>query len=96
MQRHVIEHTHPLRTQGGAAGVKPLLVFLNTRSGPQVGSALRRKFLRLLNPIQVCSLSISWLCFGTPHAPPLPSVTSFLTATILKPTSALHRVLDVV
>ncbi|KAK9851856.1 hypothetical protein WJX84_011935 [Apatococcus fuscideae] len=55
-QRHVIEHTQPLRTQGGAAGVKPLLVFLNTRSGPQVGSALRRKFLRLLNPIQVVEL----------------------------------------
>ncbi|KAK9855135.1 hypothetical protein WJX84_000838 [Apatococcus fuscideae] len=55
-QRHVIEHNSPLRTQGGAAGVKPLLVFLNTRSGPQVGATLRRQFLRLLNPLQVVEL----------------------------------------
>ena len=34
-------------------GVKPVLVFINTKSGPQKGWKLRRKFLRLLNPLQV-------------------------------------------
>lgn len=34
-------------------GCKPLLVFMNTKSGPQLGSRLRRRLLRLLNPIQV-------------------------------------------
>lgn len=27
-------------------------VFVNTKSGPQVGAQLRRRFLRLLNPLQ--------------------------------------------
>lgn len=31
-------------------------VFLNTRSGPQVGAQLRRRFLRFLNPLQVVEL----------------------------------------
>lgn len=35
-----------------APGHKPVLVFINTKSGPQQGVALRRKFLRLLNPLQ--------------------------------------------
>ena len=34
-------------------GSCPLLVFVNTKSGPQAGAALRRRFLRLLNPLQV-------------------------------------------
>lgn len=38
-------------------GFKPLLVFLNTKSGPQTGMHLRRRLLRLLNPIQVSKLS---------------------------------------
>ena len=37
-------------------GCKPLLVFLNTKSGPQVGAALRRRFLRALHPLQVVEL----------------------------------------
>lgn len=37
-------------------GCKPLLVFLNTKSGPQMGTRLRRRLLRLLNPIQVGQL----------------------------------------
>lgn len=34
-------------------GWRPLLVFLNTRSGPQLGARMRRRFLRCLNPLQV-------------------------------------------
>ena len=36
------------------SGCSPLLVFLNTKSGAQVGAMMRRRFLRLLNPLQVC------------------------------------------
>lgn len=32
---------------------KPLLVFVNTKSGPMLGHTLRRSFLRILNPLQV-------------------------------------------
>lgn len=35
------------------AGSRPVLVFINTKSGPQVGAGLRRRLLRLLNPVQV-------------------------------------------
>ena len=35
------------------SGCSPLLVFLNTKSGAQVGAMMRRRFLRLLNPLQV-------------------------------------------
>ena len=35
------------------SGCSPLLVFLNTKSGAQTGAAMRRRFLRLLNPLQV-------------------------------------------
>jgi len=35
---------------------RPLLVFINTKSGPQVGSGLRRWFLRVFNPLQVVEL----------------------------------------
>lgn len=38
------------------SGHRPVLVFINTKSGPQQGNALRRKFLRLLNPLQVVEL----------------------------------------
>ena len=34
-------------------GWRPLLVFLNTKSGPQTGARLRRRFLRCLNALQV-------------------------------------------
>lgn len=37
-------------------GLKPILVFINTKSGPQTGKELRRKFLRVLNPLQVVEL----------------------------------------
>ncbi|KAK9817740.1 hypothetical protein WJX72_001471 [[Myrmecia] bisecta] len=44
------------RIEDVPVGCKPLLVFLNTKSGPQVGLAMRRKFLRMLNPLQVVEL----------------------------------------
>lgn len=35
---------------------RPILVFINTRSGPQIGETLRQLFLRILHPLQVVSL----------------------------------------
>ncbi|KAL4436134.1 hypothetical protein ABPG77_005582 [Micractinium sp. CCAP 211/92] len=37
-------------------GCKPVLVFVNTKSGPQAGTRLRRRFLRCLHPLQVVEL----------------------------------------
>ena len=63
-------------------GCSPLLVFLNTKSGAQVGAMMRRRFLRLLNPLQarppahmdgtpLCpSIDIMWLdkcCIARGH-----------------------------
>lgn len=39
-------------------GCSPLLVFLNTKSGAQTGALMRRRFLRLLNPLQVAFLCL--------------------------------------
>ncbi len=47
---------HPPPTGTLPVGCRPLLVFLNTRSGPQLGSLLKRNFLRELNPLQVVEL----------------------------------------
>jgi hypothetical protein len=38
------------------AGCKPLIVFINTKSGPQIGDILRQRFLRALHPLQVVEL----------------------------------------
>jgi diacylglycerol kinase (ATP) len=38
-------------------GCKPVLVFVNTKSGPQVGTSLRQCFLRALHPLQVRHLA---------------------------------------
>ncbi|GLI65673.1 hypothetical protein VaNZ11_009277, partial [Volvox africanus] len=38
------------------SGFKPALVFINPRSGPQVGEHLRRQLLQLLHPMQVVDL----------------------------------------
>ncbi|GLC33320.1 hypothetical protein PLESTB_000346100 [Pleodorina starrii] len=38
------------------AGCRPLLVFINPRSGPQAGEQLRRQLLQLLHPMQVVDL----------------------------------------
>ena len=37
-------------------GIKPILVFINVKSGPCVGSNLRNQFLRRLHPLQVVTL----------------------------------------
>ncbi|KAL4422402.1 hypothetical protein ABPG75_008599 [Micractinium tetrahymenae] len=37
-------------------GCKPVIVFVNTKSGPQAGATLRRRFLRCLHPLQVVEL----------------------------------------
>ena len=45
------------------SGCSPLLVFLNTKSGAQTGAAMRCRFLRLLNPLQVRHISPTYaLC----------------------------------
>jgi diacylglycerol kinase (ATP) len=56
-------------------GCKPLLVFINTKSGPQMGVILRRKFLRLLNPLQVVEL---------PREPPEPALQLFAAVSNLR------------
>ena len=44
-------------------GLKPVLCFINTKSGPQIGKDLRRKFMRILNPLQAsCTTPIA--CFA--------------------------------
>jgi hypothetical protein len=52
-------------------GVKPILVFINTKSGPQKGWKLRRKFVRLLNPLQV------------PRCPELRAVSDTLQQSVI-------------
>lgn len=37
-----------------------MLCFINTKSGPQIGKDLRRKFLRVLNPLQARTCKV---CF---------------------------------
>lgn len=48
--------------------IKPVLVFINVRSGPQIGDAVRVKLLRILHPLQVVSL---------PRDPPDPALRLF-------------------
>jgi hypothetical protein len=47
---------------------RPVLVFVNVRSGPQVGDMLRRRFLRVLHPLQLVTL---------PRDPPEPALKLF-------------------
>ena len=37
-------------------------MFLNTKSGPQTGARMRRRFLRCLNPLQVQPEPWLWMC----------------------------------
>ena len=68
------------------SGCSPLLVFLNTKSGAQVGAMMRRRFLRLLNPLQVSPPilhSTRLHASGTPtpqsvHLPAKLSASSFM------------------
>lgn len=46
----------------------PILVFINTKSGPQVGTILRDQFSHLMNPLQVVSL---------PRHDPMPPLRTF-------------------
>ena len=56
-----------VKIDGVPPGWRPLLVFLNTKSGPQTGSRMRRRFLRCLNPLQVTpGASLACECVG-PH-----------------------------
>lgn len=45
-------------------GCKPVLVFVNTKSGPQAGTLLRRRFLRCLHPLQVSGRDAFFWCCG--------------------------------
>lgn len=47
---------------------QPILVFINTKSGPQVGSVLRDQFSLLMNPLQVVTL---------PRHDPMPPLRAF-------------------
>ena len=46
----------------------PVIVFVNTRSGPQVGNSLLQEFLDVLNPLQVVAL---------PEQEPLPTLQKY-------------------
>lgn len=50
-KKYVLENLPP--------DARPLLVFINTKSGAQIGPALRRRLNTLLNPVQVFELSSS-------------------------------------
>lgn len=67
---------YEIRPERLLPGSCPLLVFVNTKSGPQAGAALRRRFLRLLNPLQVtgnhhviASVVCTLLIFSSTPAP---------------------------
>lgn len=47
---------------------RPILVFINLKSGPQVGTILRDQFSRLLHPLQVVTL---------PRSDPMPALRTF-------------------
>lgn len=64
----ILSSTLPPKTQ-------PILVFINTKSGPQVGTTLRDQFSRLLNPLQVVTL---------PRHDPMPALRTFATVPRLR------------
>jgi hypothetical protein len=47
---------------------RPILVYINVKSGPQVGTILRDQFSRLLHPLQVVTL---------PRSDPMPALRTF-------------------
>jgi len=53
----------------------PILVFINTKSGPQVGTILRDQFSLLMNPLQVVTL---------PRNDPMPPLRTFATVPNLR------------
>lgn len=50
------------------ANCRPILVYINVKSGPQVGTTLRDQFSRLLHPLQVVTL---------PRNDPMPALRTF-------------------
>lgn len=66
-------------------GCKPVLVFVNTKSGPQAGALLRRRFLRCLHPLQVGRCKAPLLINETP---PALACCRWLPALLPRPFSA--------
>ncbi len=66
-------------------GAKPILCFINTKSGPQMGKELRRKFLRILNPLQARFCCVIFLCIlKSPAGKAILPILACLTSTCME------------
>ncbi|KAJ7957083.1 Diacylglycerol kinase [Quillaja saponaria] len=57
--RSTFSQTKKYKLVGVPSDARPLLVFINARSGGQIGHSLRRRLNMLLNPVQIFELSAS-------------------------------------